>query len=422
MGKRFSLFYGWVIVTIAFVSMILIYGIRHSFSVFFPYILDEFHWSRGDISLMLSLNLLVYGLFSPVAGTLAGHWRLRRVMPFGVLIISLATAGCAFSYKLWHFYLLFGFLIPLGSAFTGSPILYPTLMNWFVKRRGLVLGLGQMGGGMSFAYGIFVALVISRFGWRDTYLILAGILITFLLPLILLFFYHRPEEKNLKPYGATESTSTERLSSRGSAIANSSDNKFGGILNTSELWFLVTAHALYWGIGTYLVLAHQIKYTEELGYSNIFSVSVFALFGIALCIGQLSGFLSDWMGREKAGTLATLLSVGGLFTLLLVRDPSQSVLLYIYTVSFGFGVGLFTPTLYASAADIFQKRHFGTVAGLMHTGMGVGGIIGPWLGGYLFDLSGNYNTAFALSIVGISIACLCLWGAAPRKRRQGRRP
>ena len=151
--------------------MVLIYGIRHSFSVFFPPVLDEFGWSRGSTALMLSLNILTYGLTAPLAGSLGDRWKPHRIMPIGVVMLSLATFGCAFVSKLWHFYLLFGFLMPVASAFSGWPLLGPALVNWFSKRRGLVLGLGQMGGGLSFTYGILVEFVISRLGWRSAFFV-----------------------------------------------------------------------------------------------------------------------------------------------------------------------------------------------------------------------------------------------------------
>jgi sugar phosphate permease len=416
-GNRPFLFYGWVIVGISFVSTILIYGIRHSFSVFFPHILHEFGWNRGDISIMLSLNIFFYGLLATVAGTFADRWRPRRFALFGITILSLATAGCAVAYKLWHFYFLFGFLVPLGSAFSGNPVLYPALMNWFTGKRGLVLGLSQVGGGLSFVYSLFVEFTISQLGWRNAYFVLAGVLLIFLFPLYLLFFYYRPEDKGLKFYGAAEPTPPKDLPAEGVGVKNQVFREWtlAEILRSPRLWFLVVCYALYWGVGGYLVLAHLVKFIEDVGYSSMFSVSIFALFGISLCMGQLSGFLSDWMGREKTGTLAASISICALCILIFIRDTSQPWLLYLFSICFGYGIGLFNPTVYASAADIFYGTHFGSVTGLVLMGLGVGGAIGPWLGGYLFDLSGRYTSAFVLCIISMSLACLCLWIAAPRK-------
>ena len=95
-------FYGWKIVGTSIVGMILVYGIRHSFAVFFTPILDEFHWSRGNIAIMMSLNICAYGFLAPVAGFLADRWKARVLMPLGITILGAATAGCAWAGELWH--------------------------------------------------------------------------------------------------------------------------------------------------------------------------------------------------------------------------------------------------------------------------------------------------------------------------------
>ena len=251
--------------------MVLIYGIRHSFAVFFTPILEEFHWTRGNISIMMSLNIFIYGFMAPVAGTLADRWRARALMPLGIALLGAATAGCAWAEELWHFYLLFGVLMPIGSALSGWPIVAPALMNWFVRKRGLVMGLGQVGGGLSFVYSIFVNYLILRVGWRSTFLVLAGILVFLLFPLYLLFFYYRPRDKGLQPYGSGEKSGGPEGGGREKTekIPTARDWPLSRILRSSQLWLLVLSYALYWGIGGYLVLAHlkairNILYREPL--------------------------------------------------------------------------------------------------------------------------------------------------------------
>ena len=161
--KQATVFYGWVIVGISAVTLMLAAGVRHTFSVFFPPILDEFGWSRSDTSTILSLHLFIFGVIAPFAGNLADRWQPKRLMHIGVIIIGVATASCSFAYKLWHFYLLFGLLTPIGMSFCNLPLLLPALSNWFYRRLGLAIGLSQIGGGLSFVYAIFAQWVISSF-------------------------------------------------------------------------------------------------------------------------------------------------------------------------------------------------------------------------------------------------------------------
>jgi len=189
-------------------------------------------------------------------------------------------------------------------------------------------------------------------------------------------------------------------------------------MNTYQLWLLLLSYFLFWGVGCYLVLAHQIKFATDVGYSSTFAASIFALYGVLQVAGQLSAGISDWLGRERTVTLANILTIGALMALVSVKDTSQPWLLYLYAVCFGYGSGFFTPTITAGAADIFHGKHFGAIAGLMLTGMGIGGVIGPWLGGYIYDITGSYYGAFVLCMACFALSCAALWIAAPRKAAQ----
>ena len=415
MLKRSPFFYGWVIVGITVVSTALVYGMRHSFSIFFPYILGEFGWARGSTAIMLSLNIFIYGIASPVAGGLGDRWRPRMVIVIGITILGLATACCAFAQKLWHFYLLFGILMPVGMALSGWPLLGPALANWFTLRRGLVLGLGQIGVGFSFAYVMFMEFTISRVGWRHAYFVMAGILMGLLLPLALFLFHHRPEDKGMIARGSVHVDATIDISAVGANVtAERGEWTLADAMRRYQLWCLVAAFFLFWGIGHYLVLAHQIKFAQDAGYSTMFAASVFALLGVFSIVGFLSGFISDWIGREIPITFSAILSIVAVVALMAVRDTSQPWLLYVYAICLGYAGGLFSCTIFASAADLFHGRHYGVISGLLLTGMGLGGAIGPWLGGYIYDITGSYNKAFLLCMVSYVLASISFWIAAPR--------
>ena len=363
---------------------------------------------------MMSINVLIYGFMAPVSGTLSDKWKPRIMMPVGATIIAFALVGCSLADQIWHFYIFFGVFVPVGTAMCGWPIISPALMNWFVIKRGLVLGLGQVGVGLSLVYGLIAEYLIVCFGWRNAYLMLAGILIVILIPLHRFFFHYRPESMGLRAYGS------EGLNT-GKAIKDynlSSGWTIYQMLHAYQLWFLILSKFLYWGISCFLVLAHQIKFAEDVGYSSEFSVAVFAFFGVAMLIGQSCGVISDRVGREKVIIFCSVLAVGGLLALISVRDVNNPWLLYIYALSFGYGAGLFTAVIYAGAADIFHGKHFGTVSGLLLTGMGLGGAIGPWLGGYLYDISGSYDAAFTLCIVCLTLASITFWIAAPRNAKE----
>jgi MFS family permease len=411
MVKNPRVFYGWYIVGVMIIAMMLVYGIRTSFSAFFPHILDTYHWFRGSTAIMLSLNIFIYGLAAPVAGTLVDRWKPRAVVVIGISLLALATAGCYFARELWHFYLLFGVLAPIGSAFCGSPVLNTAIINWFGKRRGLAVGLGQIGGGLSFVYVMLIEWVNTRWPWEYSFFVMAGLVIVIMLPLYLVFYHVRPEDRKMKAYGSDDVKSGGAVKEVHIAAPDWTLRKAFG---TYQLWLLVFADFCYWGIGNYLVIAHQIKFAEDVGYSSLLATSVFALFGIASIVGQVGAFISDLIGREKTALFAVVLHMGGLFALVSVHDTSQPWLLYVYAICAGFATGTFSPTIIVGAADIFHGKNIGAISALLLTGVGFGGAIGPWLGGYIYDISGSYNVAFIISIVAVALAGISIWIAAPR--------
>jgi len=412
MTKRPRIFWGWYIIGTMIVSMMLVFGIRTSFSIFFEPVLNYFHWFRGSTAIMLSLNIFVYGLAAPVAGILVDRWKARAVAVLGLLLLALSTGACYFATELWHFYFLFGVLAPIGSAFCASPILNASVINWFGKSRGMAVGIGQMGGGLSFVYGLMIEAVISHWGWQASFPVMGGMILVVLVPLYLLFYYHRPEDKGLKPYGAEELSANVGIKE---ALKPVRDWTLRAAFRTYQLWLLVLAEVFFWGIGNYMILAHQIKFAEDAGYTPLMSTSIFALYGFVSIIGQLCSSVSDKIGREKTLTMATVLAIGGLVALMSVKDTSQTWLLYVYAVSSGFATGVFSPVLIVGLADIFRGRNIGTISAMLMTGMGFGGAIGPWLGGYIYDVSGSYYAAFIIAMAAFIFGCISFWIAAPRK-------
>lgn len=206
-----------------------------------------------------------------------------------------------------------------------------------------------MGGGLSFVYAMFAEFTIFNLGWRYAYFVLAGILVVLILPLYH-FFHYRPESKNLKLYGADELPPLKDfVSEAGTVIKGTVPGAWTlhQALKTRQLWLMVFSYFLYWGIGVYTVVAHQVKYAQDAGYGGMFSASMLGLYGIFMAAGQMSASISDWVGREKTLTFATILSMSALVALLSVKDTSRPGLLYLHATCFGYGAGLSTATLYA---------------------------------------------------------------------------
>ncbi|GAG52823.1 unnamed protein product, partial [marine sediment metagenome] len=149
MKQRLAPHYGWIVLGVAFTIMVLGYAIRNTFSVFYPTIVEEFGWGRGDTALMFSITILVYGFTAPVAGSLVDRFQPRVVLSAGALMVGAGIALCSLASTQWHFYLLYGVMVAIGLSMIGVTPLSAVATSWFVTRRGLMFSILAAGFGLS---------------------------------------------------------------------------------------------------------------------------------------------------------------------------------------------------------------------------------------------------------------------------------
>lgn len=424
--RKPAIFYGWGIVAVSFITLSLAYGTRYSFPIFYVAILNDFHWSRASTAIIFSLNLAIYGFSAPLAGTLVDRLGPRKVLALGALLMAVGLAACSLSQSIWHFLLLFGIVTAFGHSMNGYTPHYVVLQNWFISKRATAIGLASAGSGLGMLWAALNAIVIENFGWRTAYLVLGIIVAVIILPLVLLFQRARPQEKGLLPDGTSQPVESV-LAAKKPAADNVLDKHWATqdwnlprAFKTYRLWCLFLM-CFFHGIGVNLMMAHQVAFATGVGFTTIFAASVFGFYGIMQAIGSASGFMADMMRREKFYGLIILGALLSMAALLYISDTSQVWLLYLYSIGFGLFLGAILPVQVASIADIFQGAHFGSILGITTLGYGIGGAIGPWLGGYIFDKMGNYIPAFALSMLSMLAGYVLLLIAAPRKiRRVGR--
>lgn len=425
------LFYGWVLLGVIFVTVAVGYGLRYAFSVFYVAILQDFDWSRASTAAIFSLNLLFYGLAAPLAGTLVDRFGPRKVCSLGAILLALGVMACSQATELWHFYVLFGLLAAFGTCLTGFPVQAPIIAAWFVKKRAMALGIGMAGVGANYLLAFLSQYLISWVGWRSAFVIVGLLPLVTILPLALLFMRHRPQDLGLLPDGdlapaAKTPAGPAAHRSEGLAVDKqwaATEWTVARAARTVRFWLLFFAFFFLWGVGLSLILAHQVALAVDLGYSAIVAASVFSLYGLMNAVGHTGGFLSDQLGREKMATIACLGASASLLLLFFSQGAFQVWILYVYAMGMGLCFGVLSPTINAAAADLFYGKRFGAINGLLAMGFGLGGTLGPWLGGYIYDTTGSYSSAILLVMGTTLTACLFLWLAAPRKVWQiGRKP
>jgi len=416
------MFYGWFIVGAGIMAYALGYGARYSFSVIFPSLLEEFHWPRDTTAIMLSVHLLAYGFVAPLAGNMVDRLGPRKTMALGTILLSLGLALSSLGNTPWHFYLSFGVLSGAGLCLIGAVPFTTVLRNWFEKKRGLAFSLLFFGAGGAFAWYPGIAFLVNSGGWRYAFKVEAVIVAALMLPIILLIVRYHPRDKGLFSDGALKSPGNPaNAGGRENHIVDPAwaarDWTLPQAVKTARFWLLCLTTFSIWGIMQHILVAHHVAFATDLGYSKIYASSVLSLFGIFFALGSLAAFISDRIGREVTMTIGTVIGISGIFVLTLLKDASNPWMLYYYSIAFGFGVGMSGPLIATTVTDIFQGPKIGATIGFVWFSFAVGGTIGPWLGGWLFELTHNYEIAFMVAMVWYAIGCAAMWLAAPRKVR-----
>jgi MFS family permease len=417
---RTRIFYGWIIVAVAFVTMGVGVNARTAFSLLFPPILDEFGWERGVTAGAFSFGFLVSAVLSPSLGRLMDRRGPRVVMELGVVLMAAGLMLATQVRQPWHLYLSLGVLVGGGSVclgYTGQALFLP---NWFERRRGLAMSIAYSGVGVgSIILLPWVQTLIGRGGWRSACWAMGILMLVLLVPLNLLL-KRRPEDMGLEPDGDRSS----RDPAAGRQATNVVDPAWVAVdwtlaraMRTSRFWWISLGYfsALF---AWYAVQVHQTKYLIEIGFSPGYAAWALGFVSLVGIPGQIGlGYLSDRIGREWVWTVGSLGFILCFLILLLMRQTPTPTLLYLMILSQGMlGYGV-TSVVGAIPAEIFQGRHYGTVFGTLMLAGVLGGAAGPWVTGALHDATGSYTLAFWIAIGCSALSAAAMWLAAPRKVR-----
>jgi MFS family permease len=420
-------FYGWVLVATAFVTMGIVVNSRTAFSLFFPSILGEFGWSRGLTAATFTTGLLSSNAFTPFLGVLMDRLGPRVVFPLGLGLMSLGLMLATATREPWHLHLTLGVLVAGASVFVsymGHSLLLP---NWFVRRRGLALGLAFSGVGVgSFVLMPLIQAMLGRVGWRGACWLLAGLILLLVLPLNAVVPRRRPEELGLRPDGDAAAGAGPRP-----ATVHVVDPAWAAVewtlaraVRTSRFWWVFVGY--FTGLfAWYAVQVHQTKYLLELGFSGELAAYALGLVGLTGIAGQIVwGFLSDRIGREWAWTASGLgFTVCYLALLALPAHPARG-LVYVMVAAQGlFGYGL-ASVFGAIPMELFQGPRYSSIFAVLNIGSNAGAGMGPWVAGLVYDRTGSYAPAFWLAIACSLVSVAAIWLAAPGRVRRvaGRAP
>jgi len=381
---RTPIYYGFIIVLAAFVLTMMGRGFFYIYGVFFRSLENEFDWSRAITSGAFSISVLISGLCGILAGRLCDKYGPRVVIVFCAISLSMGYILMSVVHNTLQFYLLYGILISAGVSGFWSPLL-STLARWFTHKRGLMTGI--VTGGISFGTLFLPPLatqLIDAFDWRTTYVIM-GVAVLVISIIGSRFLRRNPQKKDLeigKKY-LTESISLESFPVFDLQEA----------LRTYQFW-MVCAIYIFFGIIQMTVMVHIVPHAIGLQISPINAATVLSVIGIvSLAARIVIGAASDKIKVKISVILCLSMLMLSFVWLQFANDLWQ---LYIFAVMFGLGYGGMSCLQSLVASELYGLLSLGAIAAIFAFAQDIGGAVGPYLAGYMFDVTASYHWAFII--------------------------
>ncbi len=395
--KSGKIYWGWFVVAGAFLLMAVTYGARYSFGIFVQPLASDNGWSRSVISLAAAINLLVYAAGGVCSGRLLDRISPRWIATAGAVVCAAGFFLCARAASPLELYLAYGVLYGFGSSWTGTVPVTSSVGKWFVRRRGVAIGISSMG--VSFGTITLTpvtAYLIEHFSWQTAFVFMGvAILVPGILIAQILLRRTVPEDYGLAPDG--ERPGGEKPETASPAPLHRGAGRASPLYRDPRFWVLALCHGTA-VLTALMAFVHQVPYAVDNQIDALAAAASLAVMGFAGLLGQFFfGWLSDRIGDPKhAAVLGYTIMAAGTLVLLQARSVET---LIAYALVFGFGYGCLGPLLPIIAADRFGRQRMGAIYGLLtFFVVGIGGSLGSVIGGILYDITGSYLSAWWLNV------------------------
>jgi MFS transporter, OFA family, oxalate/formate antiporter len=420
-GKRKSIYYGWVIVTVGFLAHIAsAFSISSTLSVFLKPLSADLGISRGTFSLIRSGEILIGAAAAPVVGTWMDRYGGRWLMAMGGLISGAGFICLGQARDFTQFMLVRWLLISPGDSLMGSMVVNVSISRWFVRMRGRALAIAGMGHGLAkVCMPLAAATLMLYIGWRGSWVVFGVFALLLVVAPSVLFMRRSPEEMGLLPDGGPVALK-EALASphkRPYTKRTGADNVEWSrreALHTPVFWLIASTFGVA-QIGVTGLNLHVFSYVTDQGYPSLVAASVMSIIAVMQFSTPIVwGTLADRMDNGILNMAKCALQGAGL--LLALSLPGLAPLyagFLIYGIGMG-GTAILAETIWA---DFFGRISLGKIRGMGSLVTSVFSAGGPPFFGLLFDYTETYYLSFSIFIAMLFIsAVLSLCLRPPSKR------
>ncbi|MDP2645130.1 MAG: MFS transporter [Desulfobacterales bacterium] len=395
--RKVQVFYGWVVVAALFLVTFILWAGFYSFGVFFKPLSREFGMMATTTSGIMTLSLLVSGLFSWPMGHLTD-----RYGPGAVLAACSVIAGAGYIlmtriYAIWQIYVCIGVVVGMAMS-SAYAVPAATAGRWFIRRRGLALSLVFTALGIAqMAAPPLTAKLVVLGDWRFAYLVI-GISVLTVGVCAAVFLRRSPEDVGLLPDGdvAGHGGGAQMPTLTGYSLAET--------LRMPAFWIFCPMWALM-ALPILLVIVHTVPYAISMNISTVVAATIFTVMGAANIAGRLVfGSMADRIGSRLSLLITLSIQTIALILFVFGRDLR---LFYLAALLFGASYSGADVIFIGILAEFFGRKSLGTIVGVSSILWRVGAATGPILGGWVFDSTGSYSLAFLVAAAGIA-ACIGL--------------
>jgi MFS family permease len=360
----------------------------------------------------------MYSILGVILGRWTDRFGPRNVLIFGSVCLGSGIGLISQVKAPWHLYGVYGLLASWGMS-AAYITANPTIVKWFVEKRGLALGLAQSGLGIGI---IFIppltGAMINALGWRQACVILGGAVFIVLFTMAFLLVGH-PEKMGLLPDGRKENPSGKPLRSSHSDMTYEriyQENSWSAAeaIHTRSFWVLTALFFCTW-LFVFLPLVHLVIFAMDIGLPKESAVMALSILGGSSTLGRVvMGFISDRIGRKQALIINVGLQV---FSWLWVMATNLSWMLIVFAAAFGFSYGGIGAVFPAIVGDYFGRLKAASIIGALFTISGTAAAIGPLVGGYIYDVTHSYQLAFLLGALTNLLSLMLIFFSKPPQRK-----
>lgn len=414
-AKARSGFYGWWMVAVSgFIMVVTAVPVFQASAVWAVALESQFGWSRTQLGLALSFTRVEGSLTGPIAGYLVDRMGTRFMVFTGLLVLTVGFFLFSQVQNLWMFYLAY-FVMSVGQGQAGWLTVMTLLNHWFVRHRGMAMGLAMVGMGIGTLILVpVIAWLIDpdadRLGWRRTLEILAvvSLVSAIVLPKVV---RNKPEDVGQHPDGVPPVVATALNADSEPEL----ELTIGQALRTQAFWCISFGH----GLGSMVVLAimsHLGLLLRDMGYGlQTTGWVIMVQTAVAIIFQFLGGWIGDRIPKNVALFIFT--AIQGIGVVFLTLGP-EMINFYAFAVLFGIGFGGRTPLTTAIRGDYFGRASFGKILGISTVPMNVLLLVAAPMAGFMRDELGDYDMAF-LSLAGLNMAGAVLFLIARKPKLPG---